>query len=477
MMRQTFATILLLVSLTGGCAFYRPNPLDPSENAHLLESRSLEDPGLRLFLDRQGRSPKHWPKRSWNLSDLTLVALYENPDFAVQRTTVALARAGITTAGQRPNPGISSFAALNSIVIAPEETSPWALGLLFDVPFETAGKRGIRLQRARDLAMAEKFRLGQAAWNVRSLVRRRFLICVRQIRQSENLKREVEIRTRILALWHLRHVAGEASAMDENTARISLEHARLSLNASREFESSSRVALAQAVGLPEKALKGIRLSFADLETVPSFDRLPAPSVQRAALINRLDIRAALAQYAASEEALRLEVANQYPNFHLGPGGYSFVQGDNMWSVGFSIPLPILNQNQGPIAEARARRRRAYARFTALQFQVIGQIEAALIHYRGSLQSSETTRRILARQKDYQRQVDRRFRAGEVGRMTLMNGKLALLMAESDRLIALSKAQRTLESLEDAVQAPLMEASARAPKYPLRRHDIHGSLQK
>ncbi|MHB1730972.1 MAG: TolC family protein [Leptospirillum sp.] len=477
MIRQRLVPILLLVSLTGGCASYNPHPLNPSENAHLLESRRLDDQGLRLFLERHGRSPRHWPKRRWSLSDLTLAALYENPEFAVQHATVALARAGITTAGQRPNPVISSFAALNSIVIAPEETSPWALGLLFDVPFETAGKRGIRLQRARDLAVAEKFLLGQAAWNVCSLVRRRFLTYVRQVRETESLEREIELRRRVFALWRLRHLEGESSEMDENSARLLLEHARLSLNASREAESASRVSLAQAVGVPEKALKGVRLSFDDLETVPSLDRLPAPSVQRAALVNRLDLRAALAQYAASEESLRLEVANQYPNLYLGPGGYSFDQGDNMWSVGFSLPLPILNQNQGPIKEARARRKRAFARFAALQFQVIGQIEAALIHYRGALRSLETTRRILARQKKFQIQVERSLRAGEIGPMTLMNGKLALLVAERERLIALSGAQRSLESLEDAVQSPLLETSAAAPENPPRRHDPDGSHQK
>ena len=474
-MRQTFVPIFLLISLTGGCVSYSPHPLDPSKTAQLLESRSLEDPGLKRFLTRQGRTPKHWPKRRWSLSDLTLVALYENPDFSVRRTTMALARAGITTAAQRPNPGISFFTALNSIVIAPEETSPWALGLLFDVPFETAGKRGIRLRKARDLANAERLRLGQAAWDVRSLVRRRFLVYVHQIRQSDNLRKEVGISTRILALWHLRRVAGEASVIDENTARIALERERLSLNASRELELSSRVALAQAVGLPETALEGVRLSFADLETVPSLDRLPAPSVQRAALLNRLDLRAALAQYAASEETLRLEVANQYPNFQLGPG-YSFDQGDNMWAVGFSMPLPILNQNQGPIAEAQARRARAYARFIALQFQVIGQIEASLVHYRGSLRSLETTGRILARQKDLQHQVERNFEDGEVGRMALMNARLALLSAKRDRLTVLSKAQRTLESLEDAVQAPLVGAPAAAPEQTLRKKAPHGHLQ-
>ena len=478
-MRQQIFLIAFLI-FVGGCVSYHPEPLLPGKSADSLESRKIDDPGLRLFLVLHGRKPNHWPKRSWDLADLTLVALYESPDLYVQRTFVDLSLAGITTAGQRPNPSFSFFTALNSIVIAPEETSPWALGMLFDLPLETAGKRGIRIREARNLSGAAQFQLGQTAWNVRSRVRRRFIAYVHGIRQARNLEKEVAVRLRILRLWQQRYRLGESSAINEESARIDLERARLLLNAVQEQEAASRVALAQAMGLPEKALDSVRISCSDVDKAPSADLLPVPSVQRAALTNRLDIREALERYAASEEALRLEIANQYPNVHLGPG-YAFDQGDNIWALGFSIPLPILNQNQGPIAEARERRTQAYALFTALQFHVMGQVESSLAHYRGALKTFNTNRILLARQKAYQRMIGRRFAEGEVDRLALLDSRLALLATKRNHLAALMNVQKTLESLEDAVQVPLVGSSGRgqdpSPRKNLNRSPFHDHPSK
>ena len=63
---------------------------------------------------------------------------------------------------------------------------------------------------------------------------------------------------------------------------------------------------------------------------------------------------ALAEYAASESALQVQIARQYPDIHLRPG-YELDQNKNKWQLGVSMDLPILNQNQGPIAEAKAKR--------------------------------------------------------------------------------------------------------------------------
>ena len=54
-------------------------------------------------------------------------------------------------------------------------------------------------------------------------------------------------------------------------------------------------------------------------------------------MNRADVRGALAEYAASQSALQLEIANQYPDLHLGPGyGWNTGNaGDNKWSLGVS----------------------------------------------------------------------------------------------------------------------------------------------
>src|SRR5437667_170854 len=141
--------------------------------------------------------------------------------------------------------------------------------------------------------------------------------------------------------------------------------------------AEARSQLAEAVGLPSSALTDIELSFDGLDQFPT--ELTSAEVRRQAALSRTDLLAALAEYAASQSALQLEIAKQYPDLHLGPG-YQLDQTDNKWSLGATLTLPVLNQNQGAIAEAKARREEAAARFVALQAQAVGEIDRAVAGY-------------------------------------------------------------------------------------------------
>ncbi len=90
-------TFCALTSLTG-CAMrrYRPAPVSPAKTAASLESRSLDDPGLRDFIAKV-HAPRGWPLSEWNLSDLTLAAFYFNPTLQVSRKRQAEAQAAVIT--------------------------------------------------------------------------------------------------------------------------------------------------------------------------------------------------------------------------------------------------------------------------------------------------------------------------------------------------------------------------------------------
>src|SRR6202790_2661995 len=106
-------------------------------------------------------------------------------------------------------------------------------------------------------------------------------------------------------------------------------------------------------------------------------------MQRDAVVNRLDVRRSLAQYAAAEDDLQLEIAKQYPDVQIGPG-YTYEEKNNFFTLGVSTTLPIFNRNQGPIAEAEARRKEAAASFLEKQAQVIAAVERALAVYTATL---------------------------------------------------------------------------------------------
>jgi outer membrane protein TolC len=234
-------------------------------------------------------------------------------------------------------------------------------------------------------------------------------------------------------------------------ARIAANTTQLLIqDAIGEF-NKGRIQLAGILGLPARALDGIEFDFGALEKLPS--DLTAPGIRRDAVLHRADIRAALADYAASQSALQLEIARQYPDVHLNPG-YELDQTDNKWSLGLTVDLPLLNQNQGGIAEAKAKRTVAAAHFLTVQAGAISEIDAALAGYEAALQKAATSKNLLA---DLQKQLDSvrsQAQMGEADALALANAEVSFYAGMQNQLDALAKAQQALGLLEDAAQSPL-----------------------
>ncbi|MGH7992420.1 MAG: TolC family protein, partial [Limisphaerales bacterium] len=245
--------------------------------------------------------------------------------------------------------------------------------------------------------------------------------------------------------------AGAVSDFEVTQARVALETTRLARQDAAGQRRQARVQLAKALGLPLHALNGVPLSFAGLDEFPR--PLTRPEVRRQAILNRADVREALAEYAASQSALQLEIAKQYPDLHLGPG-YELDQTDNKWSLGISVDLPILNHNQGPVAEAKANRAVAAAHFLTVQTTAIAEIDSALAGYQAALQQRATATALL---DDLQKRLDSvqaSAQAGEVDPLAEANAKVEFNTGAQNRLNALVQAQQSLGQLEDAVQSPL-----------------------
>ncbi len=447
----------LLVALAAlpGCATYRPQPLDAAATASAFEARRLDDAGLRRFVgEASGHPVTVWPPAAMDLEHLTLAALYFSPDLDVARAQLAAAEAGVTTAGARANPAL---AVTPEWVSNPEPgVRPWVLSVALDVPLTTAGKRAVRIAEARNLSEAARLRLGEGAWQVRSRLRAR-LVELWQAGQAETLLRRQDAQAQErLAVVGARLAAGEAAGPEMILARRERERVALTLGQVREQRATALVQVAGAIGVSAQALTAETIDFGFIDRLPSEGELGTRQVQAEALRNRPDILAALAEYAAAESALQLEVARQYPNLHLGPG-YTFDKGSNQWALGLALALPVMNRNQGPIAEAEARRREAAARFVALQAGAIGAADEAFAGYRGALETVATARALLAAGDAALASAEKRRAAGETGRLSVLDAEIGRDADALALLDARAAAQRALGRVEDAVLRPLAPA--------------------
>lgn len=443
-------TVILLTGAgalgLGGCVHFHDQPLSAEKSGADYSARTLADTGLRAYLEAN-QVTSQWPRATWDFNTLTLAAFYFQPSLDVARAKWAVATAGKTTAGERPNPTLSVSPAYNTTTTVP---SPWIVTPSLDIPIETAGKRGYRVAQATQLSEVARLNIASVAWQVRSAVRRA-LVNLDAARAMEALLREQQkIQTENLRMLELQLQAGAISPFELTQARVAADSTRLALHDAERQSAESRVQLAQAIGIPTAALDGVEFSFDSLHALPA--EVASAESRRQALLNRADILGALAEYAASQSALQLEIAKQYPDIHLSPG-YEYDQGDNKWSLGLSVTLPVFSRNQGAIAEAQARRTEAAAKFNALQAGVLAEIDLAVAGYRAAREKQADADEMLANMQRQEKSARARLEAGDISKSELAALQLQFSTGARARQDALTQARQAKGQLEDALQSP------------------------
>jgi outer membrane protein, heavy metal efflux system len=458
-----FSRILFLsVLAAAGCARFEPHPIEPARTAERLANRSLTNPELKTFIETNSHSQSLiWPTNVWNFERLTWAAFFYHPDLDIARAQWAVAQGGQTTAAQRPNPTLTATPGYDTTTSIP---SPWLPLTFLDIPIETAGKRKYRRAHAARLAEAARLNIANVAWQVRRELRSALIEVSSSGQHVALLQRQVDLQTRIVGLLQGQIQAGAIAGSQAVPFRIALIRARLDLIDAQRLVSEARARVAEAVGIPLAGLDGIQLSFAGDESMEQILQLSSSDIRRNALQSRPDILQALAEYAASEAALRLEIAKQYPDVHLQPG-YQYDQGDNKWSLGLVVELPVLSHNQGPVAEAKARREESAAKFNSVQAKALAEIDRATQAVQVAEKNLLALRPLLDEQAKRLDAVAGQLQAGAVDQLELLNAQSESLTAQVAQSDARVKLEQAVGNLEDAVRRPFeVPAAVFVPGY-------------
>jgi outer membrane protein TolC len=435
----------LLLATSVGCVHYRPQPLNPVQTLASFESRTTEDPGLRSFLAANNVHLTEPPK--WDLRALTLVAFYFHPDLDEARAAAEISRGAVLTAGQRPNPQV--FPTLTVDTTTPP---PWIPSFGLQFPIETAGKRRLQMEEARQLQRSAQLRIVGVAWQVRSRVRRALVEFVAARRTQEILQRETSLADEVAEISRRQLDAGAVTPFELAQARLVAANLRLASEQAAWRRAVAEISLADALGLPSNAFAAL----APYVDTGEFEeaQIPPDTARRLAIVSRVDVLAALSDYEASQAALRLEIARQYPDIQLGPG-YQLDQKDNKWTViGLGLTLPVFNRNKGPIAEAEALREQRAARLLTVQSAALKQVSEAAVGWQAARHKLATAQGLLETAREQQKRAQTRYELGDVSRQEVLTAQLETVTVEA----ALADAQRQVDlaagALEDAMQSPL-----------------------
>jgi cobalt-zinc-cadmium efflux system outer membrane protein len=453
-MRFFVSGVLVASLLMTGCLAYHAKPLQAPELETAYRTRTVDGAQLRSFVESGlGTAPSTWPPPALDLKTLTLIGYYYSADLDVARARLAVAEAGIRAAGARVNPSLGLQAGYNR---NPESHVEYAASPSFTI--ETAGKRGYRILRAEREADAAVTGLVEAGWHLRSRIRAAFFNRLLATERLDLFRREQSIRAEIVQIFDRRLAVGEAARPELDVYRVDLITTEASVRAAIGESEQTQSTLANAVGLPLSALDRVHLTSTTFDAPVPGEGFQIAAVKRAGLLHRADLRRSLDDYAAADATLRLELASQYPDLVLTPG-YTFEEGFVRYVLNAALePLAVFHRNQGPIAVADAQRREAGERFEALQAQAIGEMERAIVQYRGAFEEwREANDRLIGVQRDREDAARRALEAGEGDRLSLATVRLQTVTAARARLDALTRVQTALGALEDAMQQPLEDA--------------------
>ncbi len=448
MLMPVLMPVLMLAGLSG-CARMQARALDPAQSAAALRAKNFSDPRLQRFLSAMGARPPD-PNGPYGVRALVLTALYERPDLALAQGRVALARAQLTTARTLPNPVLSLTPSYNATDGLP---SPLKIGPIIDFVIGSFGARQATIGAAAARYQAARQLIEQAMWRERARVRDA-LMAEQQARQRVALAARARIlaaaRASVLAS---RYQHGMVAAQALMQAQLDQAQARLRLVQAQRLAALAQSGLAAALGVSPQNIAHIQLDRGAIRPVPSGPALQA-AVMRA-MQDRPSIMAALERYRAAQDQLRAAIDGQFPGVTLGPG-YHYDQGQNKYLLNFSLPLPIFNQNQGPIAQARARRRIAAAQFVAAQERVLAQIRRARADWAGSHRSVAAAASVMADAVRNRQNAQMAFDHGAIGKLRLIAARQTLLIAQGELMQARAARWRAAGRLEDALHVILWQ---------------------
>jgi outer membrane protein TolC len=429
-MRTAF-TILLVGALLAGCQSYSPLPLDDAAHARDWQARDISGSAVREYAaalakrDATARSI-YDPKDGLDLAEAEVVALFFNARLRKARLDAGAALAGAQNAGEWDNPELNISAGLILDSIA----NPWtaSAGLEFTIPI--SGRKGVE----KDLAFAQhhvKFRevlalewevIGElrAAWRERAATAERVALLREHIASMEDVNKRADELTK----------AGELQRTEARVFAIELIVSRIDLAEQERMGDEQDTALKGMLGLLPAA--PVKLNTA----------LAAGSAATGDLKNSPQLELMRAEYAVAEQNLRLEIRKQYPDLRIGPG-YDIDEGQSTISLGFGIPIPIINLNRQGIAQAR------------------GERLAARAAYEGAVEEL-TVRQQIARQRLARVNSTRRAVEEQLAPLVDLQVKEANDRAKAgdfDALLTLEALKSRLEAKERVLQTKLEEAMA------------------
>jgi len=394
-------SILILLLCVASCAHYQPRPLTTEAVDAQLQPPPLSE--LRILaqkIDHPLLPPlRLQPDRGLSPDSAAVIAVLLNPSLRVARDKRDLARAQVIKAGLLPNPELSLSLEIPTGGNKTGKVNAYGLGLNWELT--SLLTRGSKLAEARSQQDAVDLDIAWQEWQIAQAAKAavyQLLVLQEQLALAEQNSSQAD-----RLLDHVRQGVrqGLLSANPLETVQTDSFQARETQLDLAKQADLQRLQLRRLLGLPADSPleldKDLRL--------PTQVELPQSKTLLQGLAERrLDLVALQKGYASQEEAVRTAIMEQFPKIMLGPTLSRDTDKVQTTGFGLNIELPILNRNQGMIAQERASRQMLFDEYVQRVFETrsdVASILAGIAYINRQIEVAQEEERIAeSREKNY-----------------------------------------------------------------------------
>lgn len=399
------------------------------------------------LLAQQAASPK--TSVTITLHEALARAVQHSPELKTFSHDLRVADALVLQAGLKPNPEVS--AALEN----PTGSGRFKNGddmeqtLQLSKLLELGGKRPARIAEARADRVLIEWEYEAKRVDVLKDTTLAFIAVLAAQRSQEIAKETVSLLEKAVSLAEERVKAARSPSVDTVRASVALRSASIEADHAEHDLNIARANLAAMWGAKAADFDEARGNLDEHPDEPSLASLQAKLGRNPEIARFQSVR------EAREAALRTQKTAAVPDvtIYAGPR-VTGVWHDVTGVVGFSIPLPWNNKNQGNIAAAQARVDKIADEKRAAEARAFAALNAAhqeLI--RAGHEADLLKTKLIPEAQQAVDQVNSSYEAGRGTQLEVLDARRTLLAAQQQHLAALTEYHKALAIIEALTAAP------------------------
>ncbi len=390
------------------------------------------------------------PRGTLTLRQALALALTHNPELAAIDYDVRIADARLLQSKLRPNPEVEftseNLVGSGSYSDARRSENTLLLGQLL----ELGGKRRARMREARFGRELAGFDYETKKREVFLRTSRHFIDVLAGQRRVGLAEEIARLANDFLPAVEKRLAAGKASDLEKTRFDIASASARIELEQAKHELMAARQRLAAQWGATQPRFTSVVGNLEETRAIASLD----------ALAGRLANNPRLARFGAEvaqrEAALAREKAAAVPDVTLSAGARQLNETNDATAiVGFSVPLPFWNRNQGNVRAARAQIDRADAERAAVAATLMTELSDAYHDLARTRTAIDLLRaKVLPSAESALTATAEGYESGRFSYLDVLETRRTIGTARLQYLDALASYHKALHAVESLTAAPL-----------------------